>query len=139
MDAPGGFDFLGYHFERDRRNPQRVLRWPREKSIKKLKDALRMKTPRACGHARSVVIAKVNRTLVGWFAYFKHSNVGTVFPALDGWLRRRLRRILLKRHKRRRHNGLGMAHSRWPNAFFAEHGLFSLATAHASLRQSVAR
>jgi len=98
-----------------------------------------MKTPRACGHARSVVIAKVNRTLVGWFAYFKHSNVGTVFPALDGWLRRRLRRILLKRHKRRRHNGLGMAHSRWPNAFFAEHGLFSLATAHGSLRQSVAR
>jgi RNA-directed DNA polymerase len=139
MDAVGGFDFLGYHFERDRRNPQRIRRWPREKSIKKLKDALRTKTPRVCGHALRVVIANVNRTLVGWFGYFKHTNVGTVFPALDGWLRRRLRRILLKRHKRHRHNGLGTAHSRWPNAFFAEQGLFSLATTHASLRQSVAR
>ncbi|MBI2567128.1 MAG: hypothetical protein HYV63_08875, partial [Candidatus Schekmanbacteria bacterium] len=30
----GGFDFLGYHFERG-------YRWPRKKSLKKLKDAIR--------------------------------------------------------------------------------------------------
>jgi len=33
---PGGFDFLGYHFERG-------YRWPRKKSLDKLKDALRAK------------------------------------------------------------------------------------------------
>jgi RNA-directed DNA polymerase len=32
-----GFDFLGYHFARDRR-------WPRKKSMEKLKDAIRAKT-----------------------------------------------------------------------------------------------
>jgi RNA-directed DNA polymerase len=36
---PGGFDFLGYHFERG-------YRWPRKKSLDKLKDALRAKTER---------------------------------------------------------------------------------------------
>ena len=32
-----GFDFLGYHFEDGRR-------WPRDKSLKKLKDTIRAKT-----------------------------------------------------------------------------------------------
>src|SRR2546428_9294654 len=36
---PGGFDFLGYHFERG-------YRWPRQKSLDKLKEALRAKTKR---------------------------------------------------------------------------------------------
>ena len=35
----GGFDFLGYHFERN-------TRWPRNKSMKKLKDSIRQKTRR---------------------------------------------------------------------------------------------
>jgi len=131
MAGSEGFDFLGYHFERDRRKPGRFLRWPRDKSLRKLKDALRAKTPRANGHSLQTMIADVNRTLRGWFEYFKHTNVRTVFPGLDGWLRRRLRRILLKRHKTRQHNGLGTAHHRWPNAYFAGQGLFSLETAHA--------
>ena len=55
---PGGFDFLGYHFERDRR-------WPRQKSLQKLKDAVRQKTRRTNGHSLTVIIADVNRTLRG--------------------------------------------------------------------------
>ncbi len=82
-----------------------------------------------------MIIANVNRTLRGWFEYFKHTNVATVFPKLDG----RLRRILLKRRKQHRHQGRGRAHQRWPNAYFAEHGLYSLATAHALARQSARR
>ena len=39
---PGGFDFLGYHFERG-------MKWPREKSLKKLKDRVREQTPRLAG------------------------------------------------------------------------------------------
>ena len=84
-------------------------------------------------------LANVNRTLRGWFEYFKHTNVATVFPQLDGRLRRRPRRILLKRRKQYRHQGRGHAHQRRPNAYFAEHGLNSLATAHALARQSARR
>jgi len=130
MQEPGGFDFLGYHFERDRRNPLRIMRWPREKSQRKLKDVLRERTPRLCGHSLLEIIAQLNRTLRGWFEYFQHTNVTTVFSRLDGWLRRRLRRILLKRHRRSRHSGLGNAHQRWPNNYFAKLGLFSLTRAH---------
>jgi RNA-directed DNA polymerase len=136
LNEPGGFDFLGYHFQRDRRNPQRILRWPRDKSLRKLKDALRMRTPRRCGVSLLTIIAQLNRSLRGWYEYFRHTNVTSVFPGLDGWLRRRLRRILLKRRGCRRHNGLGTAHQRWPNEYFAKLGLFSLKTAHALARQS---
>ncbi len=139
LNGPDGFDFLGYHFQRDRRRDGRFHRWPREKSVRKLKDALRVKTPRVSGQSLRAIIANVNRTLRGWFEYFKHTNVATVFPDLDGGLRRRLRRILLKRRKKHRHNGKGSAHQRWPNAFFAGQGLFSLATAHARVRQPARR
>ncbi len=76
---------------------------------------------------------------VNGYEYFKHTSYTTVFRNLDGLIRRRLRRILLKRHRKHDHNGRGLAHYRWPNAYFAEHGLFSMETAHVRLRQSVAR
>ena len=60
---------------------------------------------------------------------------GPTFIDLDGWVRMRLRSIL--RHRRGgRGRGRGIDHHRWPNAFFAEHGLFSLAVAHVQVRQS---
>ncbi len=127
-----GFDFLGYHFERGKR-------WPRDKSLMKLKDAIRDKTARTHGHSLKVIIASVNRTTYGWFEYFKHTSYTTVFRGLDGMLRRRLRRILLKRHRKHDHQGRGSAHYRWPNAYFAEHGMFSMEASHVRLRQSVAR
>src|SRR5215831_7506240 len=54
----GGFDFLGYHFERG-------YRWPREKSLQKLKNAIRAKTRRTNGHHLKAIIVNVNRTLRG--------------------------------------------------------------------------
>jgi len=139
LNGPEGFDFLGYHFKRDRRRTGRFLRFPRDKSVQKLKATLRDKTPRCSGQSLRVIIANVNRTLRGWFEYFKQTNVATVFPDLDGGLRRRLRRILLKRRKKHRHQGRGRAHQRWPNAYFAGQGLYSLTTAHALARQSARR
>ena len=123
----GGFDFLGYHFEQ-------CFKWPRKKSIDKLKDAIRAKTRRNNGQSLEVIFADVNRTLMGWFEYFKHSHK-TTFPDLDKWIRMRLRSILRKRHGRRG-RGRGFDHQRWPNAFFSEHGLFSLVCAHAKASQS---
>jgi RNA-directed DNA polymerase len=124
---PGGFDFLGYHFERGHR-------WPRRKSMQKLRDRLRQKTRRTNGHSLRVIISDVNRSLKGWFQYFQHSYSPT-FRIVDSWVRMRLRSIL--RHRRGgRGRGRGLDHYRWPNDFFAAHGLYSLTDAHASVRQS---
>jgi len=80
------------------------------------------------------ITGEVNRTLRGWFEYFKHS-IENVFEKEDGWVRGRLRAILRKRHK-----GHGRArgndHQSWPNAYFADLGLFSLAIARAQASQS---
>lgn len=122
----GGFDFLGYHFERG-------YRWPSKKSLGKLKDKIRAKTKRTSGHSLQRIISELARTQRGWFEYFKHSH-WTVFRDLDKWLRMRLRSIL-RRRQGRKGPALGKDHHRWPNAFFAELGLFSFVAAYAQARQ----
>jgi RNA-directed DNA polymerase len=126
----GGFDFLGYHFERG-------YRWPSDKSLKRLKDTVRSKTRRNNGHSLEVIIVNLNRSTRGWFEYFKHSH-RTTFPRLDQWIRMRLRSIL-RRRRHRKGRGRGSDHQRWPNAYFAERGLFSLVAAHAAASQSSRR
>ena len=125
-----GFDFLGYRFVKQRR-------FPRQKSLAKFKDAIRAKTRRTAGRSLSMIVADVNRTLRGWFEYFQHSY-RTTFPYLDGWVRMRLRSILRKRQGGSG-RGRGTDHQRWPNAYFAEQGLFNLTTAHVSVGQSSRR
>lgn len=127
---PGGFDFLGYHFEGG-------YRWPSKKSLKKHKDTIRSLTRRTNGHSLREILRRVNAVCRGWFEYFKHSH-GTTFKPLDQWIRMRLRSIL-RRRQGRRGRGRGQDHHRWPNAFFAGHGLFSYVTAHAQARQSSRR
>jgi RNA-directed DNA polymerase len=124
------FDFLGYRFERGRR-------YPRPKSMQKLKDAIRAKTKRTSGESLKVIIHQLTPTLRGWLEYFKHSY-HTTFPYIDGWIRMRLRSILRKR-RGLKGRGRGSDHQRWPNAYFAEQGLYSLKTAHALACQSSLR
>ena len=127
-----GFDFLGYHFEAGKR-------WPRSKSRKKLRDTIRAKTKRTSGHGMTQIIADVNRTLRGWFEYFKHSYRPT-FRMEDGFVRRRLRSILRKRSRRKGSaKANGADQTRWTNAYFAALGLFSLQQAHAAVCQSSCR
>lgn len=126
----GGFDFLGYHFERG-------YRWPRRKSVAKLKATIRSKTRRTHGDSLRTIIETVNQTLTGWFGYFKHSHK-TAFPPLDKWIRMRLRSIL--RHRRKQKGrARGPDNVRWPNAYFAAQGLLSLSAARAQLCQSSRR
>jgi RNA-directed DNA polymerase len=125
-----GFDFLGYHFEAGQRRP-------REKSLAKLKATIRAQTRRTNGDSLAQVIGSLNRMLGGWLEYFKHSQPW-IFPRLDGLIRRRLRSLLSQREHRRSWGG-GYDNLRWPNAFFAEQGLFSLESAHALARQSSLR
>ncbi len=125
-DPDDSFDFLGYRFQAGRR-------WPRPRSIKRLRASLRPKTKRTRGDSLPCIIADVNRTLRGWFEYFKHSR-GSRLRSVDGWVRRRLRSILRARMGLR---GIsrGRDHQRWPNDFFRAHGLFTLEHAHAAACQ----
>ena len=116
-----GFDFLGYHF---RGNQRGIRHWAREKSVQKLKDTLRPKTQRTSGQslvvhhrrrepdsgAGSPTSSTADReSSASWTAGFgsdfarscaNAANVGA--SPRDGDFHR------------------------WRNAFFAEHGLFSL-------------
>jgi RNA-directed DNA polymerase len=126
---PGqGFEFLGYHFELGRR-------WARKKSYKALQDRIRMRTKRTRGDSLANIIADLNPTLRGWFNYFKHAHPLTL-KWMDSFVRRRLRAVLRKQEKR---PGMGVCredHQRWPNKFFAAHGLFTMTAAWKLASQS---
>ena len=123
-----GFDFLGYRFEAGRRRVRR-------KSLLALREKVRSKTSRLRGDSLACIIADLNSLLRGWFGYFKHAHRWDL-GAVDGFIRRRLRAVL-RRHEHRRGQGrCGADHQRWPNAFFAAQGLFTLLEAHARASQS---
>ncbi len=115
------FDFLGYRFQMHK---DKETRFPSPKSTKKFREHIRSKTHRANGHSMERIIAEINPIIRGWFEYFKHSNKDA-FPALDIWIRMRLRSILRKRN-RHKGRGRGFDHIRWPNKFFADLGLIDL-------------
>jgi RNA-directed DNA polymerase len=126
--AGQGFDFLGYRFENGRR-------FVRRRSLKAFKDKVRAKTGRSRGDSLSRVIGDLNPTIRGWFGYFKHTRP-RLFVQLDGFIRRRLRAFL---RTQSRNPGFGICqadHQRWPNAFFAQEGLFTLNTAYQEARRS---
>ena len=123
-----GFDFLGYRFAKGRR-------YVRPKSLQALRDKIRQKTGRTRSGSLAQIMADLNPMLRGWFGYFKHARAST-FQAIDGFVRRRLRAILRRRHKRQSAGRTLQDHQRWPNAFFAAQGLFTLHAAYVQARQS---
>ena len=126
--VPGqGFEFLGYRFEAGQR-------FVRKKSLTKLKDSIRDTTRRTRGVSLACIIADLNPVLRGWFGYFKQAH-WTTFGDLDKMIRRRLRAFLLKQDKRVHFGRSHEISKRWPNAFFADAGLFALHTAWQTARQ----
>ena len=123
-----GFEFLGYRFEAGKR-------WVRKTSLMSLRDKIRAKTKRNVGHSIDVVVASLNPTLRGWYGYFQHAHRFT-FSSIDGFVRRRLR-AMLRRQKHRPGQGRCLRdHQQWPNAFFADLGLFTMSEAHRLARQA---
>lgn len=127
-DPQAGFDFLGYHF---RRGGQR---WPREKSKQKLRQRLKPMTRRTNGESLRTIIQQINLVLRGWYGYFRHASRMSLGET-DSWVRGRLRSILRKRQGKKG-RACGDDHHRWPNAYFARHGLFTLLEAHQAAIQS---
>lgn len=118
-----GFDFLGFHFQEGKN--QSVMKWPRKKSVAKLRDVIRAKTRKTNANSMETIIRQINPTLRGWHGYFRKS-LPSALGGIDGWVRQRLRSILRCRQKRR---GIskGRENQEIPNLWFAQHGLFSLA------------
>lgn len=121
------FSFLGYSF-RGR------LRFPRAKSHQKFVDRITDLTPRNSGESMNKIITTLNRSLRGWFNYFRYC-LWNVFADYDARIRRRLRRILTKRH--RRNPERLPATNRWPDQYFSDLGLYSLQEAHVRFVQSI--
>ena len=112
-----GFEFLGYRFEAGKR-------YVRKKSLKALRDKIRAKTKRSRSGSLREIIKELNPMLKGWFEYFKHAYKNE-FRGVDGFTRRRLRALILRRNRKK---GWGISltsHKKYPNAYFAKHKLFT--------------
>ncbi len=121
------FSFLGYSF-------RGKLRFPRAKSHQKFLERVRELTPRHLGESLQCTLQRINRMTRGWFTYFRHCH-WSIFQQYDGIIRKRLRRLLLKRH--RLNSNRLPRNQRWPNDYFTERGFISLVTAHARFVQSI--
>jgi len=121
------FAFLGYSFRGDKI-------YPRRESLAKMKARIKVLTPRKRPGSMRLIAAELNRVLRGWFRYFRHCR-WTIFKDLDAKIRSRLRRLLLKRH--RKNPERLPRQQRWPNDYFAKAGLYSLREAHFRFDQSV--
>ena len=126
--AGQGFEFLGYCFEAGQR-------WVRPKSFKALRERIRVKTQRTRGDSLAKIIEDLNPMLRGWFNYFKQAHP-LVHEMMDGFIRRRLRALLRKQEKRPGRGRCLDDQRRWPNAFFATQGLFTMITARELASQS---
>jgi len=121
------FAFLGYSFRGDKI-------YPRHESLAKMKARIKELTPRKRPGSIKSIAKELNRVLIGWFSYFRHCR-WTIFKDLDTKIRDRLRRLLLKRHRK---NPKRLSRQqRWPNDYFAKAGLYSLREAHFRFDQSV--
>jgi RNA-directed DNA polymerase len=120
------FAFLGYSFRGDKI-------YPRRESLAKMKTRIVELTPRQRPGSIASIATELNRTLVGWFHYFRHCR-WTIYKDLDANIRARLRRLLMRRHRK---NPARLPRTqRWPNAYFAKTGLYSLREAHFRFAQS---
>lgn len=97
-----GFEFLGYKIKRGKqlRLPSHKIRsgaqsgalyaYPKEKSVRRFMDRVRVLTQRRVPLTTRELIAQLNPVLRGWGHYFKRAHVRLLFNRLDRWIVRRL-------------------------------------------------
>jgi group II intron reverse transcriptase/maturase len=107
---PQDCKFLGLTLHKLKTGQVRVL--VADKSVQKLEQELKARTPRNWGQSLDVCIRHVSVLLRGWLGYFgicdeKHlARLGRI----DGHLRRRLRAIVLRQWKRKRYMVTRLSH-----------------------------
>jgi RNA-directed DNA polymerase len=129
------------------------------KASRAVKHRIKTLSGRSRGISLEQMIQQLNTYLRGWMQYYRIVETSTVFPNLDGWIRRRLRCFMAKQWINNSHTryknlvAMGVyekdvrpfAASRkgpWamsnmkpmkvamPNRFFEQRGLFSLSNQH---------
>lgn len=121
-----------------------------KKSIKKFKEKVRLLTPRSMGGKFCSYLKNLNALLGGFSTYFRISKSARLFKELMGWIRHRLRMMMLKSwkswrglHKQLRRMGYKgsfkkiamnkwrnakctLAHMALPKSWFEQQGLFDM-------------
>jgi len=96
VDRPWKRSFLSYSMTWHHKPRLTVTK----KAVARLKANLKMIFRRGRGKKIQTTVEELTPKLRGWITYFRHSEVKGIFDELDGWLRRKLRRILWKQWKR---------------------------------------
>ena len=71
-------------------NGKGLIAYPTRKSIRRLRDRVRMLTRRSAPRKTAQLIEELNPTLRGWAEYYKRAHVRTLFHQLDGRIVRRI-------------------------------------------------
>jgi group II intron reverse transcriptase/maturase len=100
---PGGRHFLGFRLTRRTRDGRVdvMLSW---RSIDRIYETIRSKSPRTWGCSIEACIESINRYLLGWIGFFRILSAAERrrLSFLDAHIRRRIRAIVLRHWKRRR-------------------------------------
>ncbi|MEA3458062.1 MAG: reverse transcriptase domain-containing protein, partial [Candidatus Thermoplasmatota archaeon] len=113
------FDFLGFKLKM---RSGKLMMSPREKAIKKFKEAVRMRTRRGLAMKPRDMTGGLNAIIRGWGNYFRIGNIKYLFRELDKWIRTRVRTFIEKKKSK-------YANRRIPNYVLkSEYKLASLTT-----------
>jgi group II intron reverse transcriptase/maturase len=96
VDRPWKRSFLSYSMTWHRKPRLTVAK----KAVSRLKANFKKIFRQGRGKRIQTTIKELVPKLRGWIIYFRYAEVKGVFDELDGWLRRKLRRILWKQWKR---------------------------------------
>jgi RNA-directed DNA polymerase len=136
VELEGGkesFDFLGCRlrkrmsgpiWEKEHRRVYFLQREPSDRSMKRIRQRVRERTPRGRCHADlREVIADLNPVLRGWGNYFRTGNAAKRFNQLDTYVWQRLRALRFERKGRNLKPGEAV---RWTRESFWNLGLHRL-------------
>ena len=119
VDRPWKRSFLGYTVCNRKCNVRLKVA---SKPVQRLKANVKALFRSGRGRSLKATIAVLTPKLRGWVNYFRHAGVKGIFEALDGWIRRHLRKILWRQWKRPRSRAkrlmqLGLSEERaWKSA-----------------------
>lgn len=120
-----GFEFIGFEFVR-RRSPVTghavVYIFPSKTGQRRLRRQIKCFTKRRAPIAPDEFVQQVNRVVLGWANYYRHTNASKAFRSMQQFINIRFRRYLNHRRKRR---GYGWKH-------YPDQKLYAMGMAHIS-------
>jgi group II intron reverse transcriptase/maturase len=127
-----GFEFLGYKIKRGKRlklsndkirstaRSGALYAYPREKSVRRFMDQVRVLTKRRVPLSTQELIEELNPVLRGWGHYYKRAHVRRLFHRLDCWIVRRI-----WSHRCKRWRNMGWKQLPWAT-LYSQYGLVTL-------------